>query len=170
MNQTLDEVSAHPFSDDELKRVRSQWLNAWNQAYADPAKLAMALSESAAVGDWRLFFWSRDQVENVALTDVQEAITRWFVVDNRTNGLYLPTEQPARAPEAERVDIQSLLGDYTGKELSAATESFDPTPEQINDSTLVEKVDLGSGNTIKEIGRAHVLTPVTWPSRMPSSA
>src|SRR5437870_13722723 len=31
-------------------------------------------------------------------------------------------------------------------------------------------VPLGVGASFLEIGRAHVLTPVTWPSRMPSSA
>ena len=149
MNNTLDEIRHHPFTEEELKRVRSQWLNAWNQAYADPAQLAMALSESAAVGDWRLFFWSRDQVENIEQKQVQEAITRWFVPDNRTNGLYIPTEHPQRAPHAEPVNAQELLADYQGKERQATTDGFDPTPEQINAATLVDNLTLDEHNHIK---------------------
>src|SRR5690625_2397306 len=149
MNETQDEIRNHPFTEDEHKRVHSQWLKAWNQAYADPSQLAMALSESAAVGDWRLFFWSRDQVENAEKKQVQEAITRWFVPDNRTNGLYVPTEQPQRAPQAEPVDAQEMLANYEGKGQVAATDGFDPTPEQINASTIVEALDLGDGNEIK---------------------
>lgn len=143
MNDTLDEVSEQPFTEEELKRVKNQWLNAWNQAYADPAQLAMALSESVAVGDWRLFFWSRDQVQNIELEQVQDTITRWFAPDNRTNGMYLPTEDPQRAPAAEPVDIDSLLADYAGREQAAASLSFDPTPEAINEATLVEEISLG---------------------------
>lgn len=149
MNETLDDIQNQPFTDEELKRVRSQWLNAWNQAYAEPSQLAMALSESAAVGDWRLFFWSRDQVENIQQEQVQEAVTRWFVPDNRTNGLYIPTERPQRAPKAEPIDAEEMLADYQGKEQIAATDSFDPTPEEINAATLVEDLDLGNGNHIK---------------------
>lgn len=149
MNETLDEIRNHPFTEDELKRVRSQWLNAWNQAYADPSQLAMALSESAAVGDWRLFFWSRDQVENVQQEQVQEAVNRWFVPDNRTNGKYVPTEQPQRAPRAEPIDAEEMLADYQGKEQGAATDGFDPTPEAINAATQVKDLDLGNGNHVK---------------------
>lgn len=149
LNQTLDDVAQHPFTEAELNRVRNQWINAWNQAYADPAQLAMALSESAAVGDWRLFFWSRDQVEATTLKEVQQAITRWFVADNRTNGLYVPTDAPKRAPQAEIIDTDELLAEYTGRESSAMTDSFDPTPEQINAATLVEELPLGDDQVLK---------------------
>src|SRR5690625_2293849 len=149
MNETLDEIRNHPFTEDELKRVRSQWLNAWNQAYADPSQLAMALSESAAVGDWRLFFWSRDQVENIKLAQVQEAITQWFVPDNRTNGLYIPTEEPTRAPETTAINIQATLANYQGRESTLGVESFNPTPAAINENTLVKDLALENGSHIK---------------------
>lgn len=149
LNQTLDDVAEHPFTEAELNRVRNQWINAWNQAYADPAQLAMALSESAAVGDWRLFFWSRDQVENTTLAEVQKAITRWFVPDNRTNGLYLPTDSPQRAPDAQSIDTDELLAGYTGRASSSAVDSFDPTPQQINEATLVEELTLRDDQVIQ---------------------
>src|SRR5690625_4884044 len=96
-----------------------------------------------------LVFWSRNQVEHVEQEQVQEAVNRWVVPDNRTNGKYVPTEQPQRAPRAEPIDAEEMLADYQGKEQGAATDGFDPTPEAINAATQVKDLDLGNGNHVK---------------------
>ena len=127
LNHTIEKQN-NQITQTDVDRVRNQWLNGWSQTFADSADLASALSESAASGDWRLFFWQRDQVENVDLTQIQEALKTWLVADNRTNGLYIPTEKTQRAPKATAPDIATLLSDYKGKELGAQAESFEPTP------------------------------------------
>ena len=58
----------------------------------------MSLSEAIALGDWRLFFLGRDQVRDVKLADVQRVAEAYLRPSNRTLGIYLPTEQPQRAP------------------------------------------------------------------------
>lgn len=141
LNDTVEQHT-NAIKQEDLDRVRHQWLNAWAQIYADPSQLASSLSESAASGDWRLFFWQRDQVETTQLTQVQKALQDWLVADNRTDGLYIPTENPKRAPRAVTPNVTALLANYQGKAVEGIAESFDPTPENIDKRTLREMVEL----------------------------
>ena len=142
LNQALETLADHPFTEEEVNRIRSKWLNSWSRAYADPSQLAAALSESVSSGDWRLFFLARDQVEAITVQEVQEATTRWLVADNRTNGLYIPTETPLRAPAYEPTDLSARLEGYEGKASAIAAESFTPTPENIDEHTQRESLEL----------------------------
>ncbi len=141
LNDTLEQHSGQ-VTEEDLERIRNQWLNSWAQAYAAPASLASALSESAASGDWRLFFWQRDQVEQAQLETVKAELKKWLVADNRTNGLYIPTDSPARAPGTTTPDVEALLEGYTGKDNASLAEHFDPTPQHINETTLREPIQL----------------------------
>ena len=141
LNQLVEKNNSQ-FTQTDVDRVRNQWLNGWSQTYADPASLASALSESVATGDWRLFFWHRDQVESVELEQIQTALKTWLVADNRTNGLYIPTTTTARAPKATTPDVTALLANYTGKELNAEVDSFEPTPANLDQHTQREMLEL----------------------------
>src|SRR5699024_8477632 len=90
LNKTLDSIADHPFDAADLERQRNQWLTQWSRIYADPSQLASLLSDAVAEGDWRLFFWQRDQVEQIELDTVQKALENWFVPSNRTTGIYRP--------------------------------------------------------------------------------
>src|SRR5690606_28719651 len=86
MQETLATTSQQPFTEEELGRIRNQWLTDWSEIYADSADLAAALSGTAADGDWRLFFLQRDQVEHIKLEEVQRVTSAYLVPDNRTSG------------------------------------------------------------------------------------
>ena len=156
LNQSIESQYA-TIQTEDLNRIRSQWLNAWAQSYADPARLAAALSESAAAGDWRLFFWERDQVEQIELETVKTALSTWLVADNRTNGLYIPTDKPTRAPQAQAPDLDVLLANYEGKQTDTLVDLFDPTPEAINQHTLREQLQLD--NSLGTIDLALLAKP-----------
>ena len=68
----------------------------WDEGFADPERVGVALSESIGMGDWRLFFLRRDQVRNVTLADVQRVATTWLRPDNRTVGP-VPADGVARS-------------------------------------------------------------------------
>ncbi|HRK84980.1 MAG TPA: pitrilysin family protein [Alcaligenes faecalis] len=143
MNNTLEGLAKTPLASADLERVRSQWMTAWTRTYANPSSLATALSEAAASGDWRLFFLQRDRVETTKLDQVQQALQTWLVASNRTNGLYIPTDKPVRAPEAAPADVQKLLADYKGKDTGKAVEAFDPSPANIDARTDRQPLSLG---------------------------
>lgn len=143
LNQSV-EKQHNNITQTDVDRIRNQWLSGWSQAYADSGALASALSESEASGDWRLFFWQRDQVEQMQLDQIKAALNTWLVADNRTNGLYIPTDKIARAPKATQPDIAALLDNYQGKETQAQADSFESTPANINQLTQRGTLELAN--------------------------
>lgn len=145
LNETLGSVGSEPFTEQDLQRIRNKWLTDWSKTYANPPSLASALSETAADGDWRLFFLQRDWVEAMQLADVQRVTAAYLTPSNRTNGRYIPTEKPLRAPAAESVDLAALFKDYKGKDTAAAVAAFDTSPANIDAATQRTPLDLPNG-------------------------
>ncbi len=145
LSQTLTQAARAPVTEQDLDRVRNKWLTGWERIYADPVQLASALSEAVADGDWRLFFWQRDQAARVTPDDVQRVLSAWLVTDNSTQGVYLPTPHPVRAPKAAAVDPAAMLEGYRGKGATAAVEAFDATPANIDARTERGTLTLDNG-------------------------
>lgn len=135
MTASLDSVRTEPVTAVELERARTQWLNAWDQGFADPEKVGVALSGAISLGDWRLYFLARDYVKKVSLEDVQKVAKAWLVSDNRTVGSYIPTESPQRAPAGQKVDVAALLKDFKGSATAALAQAFDATPANLDART-----------------------------------
>jgi len=148
LEDTLGSLHAKPFKQDELDRVKRQWLTDWDQTYADPSGLASALSQASAQGDWRLFFLARDRVKHITLAQVQQATEAYLVRSNRTAGLYIPTDKPVRAPAPKPVDLHALLKDYHGQQAPKTVAAFDPSPANIDAKTLRQPLSLPNG-TVK---------------------
>lgn len=145
LEETLETASSEPFTDKDLERIRNKWLTDWSRTYANPPRLAAALSEAVADGDWRLFFLQRDEVEKVTLADVQRVTKEYLTASNRTAGLYIPTEKPVRAPASQPVDLAKLFEGYQGKEGGQIVEAFDTSPANIDATTQREPLSLANG-------------------------
>jgi len=135
MLATLESVASEPFTADELERARVRWLNAWDQQFTNPESVGLALSESIAQGDWRLYFLQRDRVRDLKLEDLQRVATQRLLPDNRTLATYVPTDQPQRAPAPARVDLDRTLAELKPQAAAAAVEAFDATPANIEART-----------------------------------
>jgi len=142
---TLESLRDKPFTAEELERARSQWLTAWQQTYNDPERIGVALSEAIASGDWRLFFLERDRARAAKLEDVQRAATAYLVPANRTEGRYIPTEKPVRAPLGQRPDLTQVFKDYKGDPDFKSAASFDPSPANIDKLTELRTLELPGG-------------------------
>ncbi len=95
-----------------------------------PAQIAVDLSNWASQGDWRLYFLHRDRIEKVTAKDVQDVAARYFRKNNRTVGLFIPTEKPDRSPIPPSPDLDKLLAGYHGRVATAAGEAFDVSPQE----------------------------------------
>jgi zinc protease len=120
---------------EELDRAKAKWLKSWDMGFSDPQRVGVALSESVAQGDWRLFFLTRDRVKAAKLADVQRVAQTVFVSSNRTLGQYVPTASPERAPKPDRVDVAQELKSFKGQEAQARAEAFDASPANIDART-----------------------------------
>ncbi len=145
MNDAIQSIAKTPFTEEELKRARGQWLKSWDRAYADPQKVGTILSETIAMGDWRMFFKARAQIEATTLADVQRVAQAYFLPSNRTEGLYIPTDNPVRAPIVAQPDLKAMLKDFHGDQQATATASFDPSPSNIDARTERKVLNLPNG-------------------------
>ncbi|KNZ32065.1 MAG: zinc protease [Methylibium sp. NZG] len=140
MLATLESVAREPITAEELARAKSKWLKGWERAFSNPETVGISLSESIALGDWRLFFLLRDRVRDVALADVQRVAEQRLLPSNRTLGTYLPTDKPQRAPAPERVDVVQTLKDFRPQPAAGRVEIFEATPANIDARTQRSEV------------------------------
>ena len=131
MLDTLEKLSDSPITIEEVERARNQLLNYREVVASRTDRLAGTLSDWAALGDWRLYFLYRDQVEKVTVTQVQNAAAKYLVRSNRTVGLFIPNEKPESIGIPERVNVAKLVEGYQGREAVSEGEQFDPTPKNI---------------------------------------
>src|SRR6185295_17537266 len=132
---TVEGVKAKPIAAAEVDRVRAKALRQFDETFNDPQKLGVAISESIATGDWRLFFLQRDQWRKLTPGDVQRVALEYLKPANRTIGQFIPDAKPDRAPAPPSVDIVAMVKDYKGDPGVAAGESFDPTPANLEART-----------------------------------
>ncbi|MET0333718.1 MAG: pitrilysin family protein [Rhizobacter sp.] len=138
---TAESVAKEPITEEELKRAQAQWTKAWEQAFTNPETVGVSLSESVAQGDWRLFFLLRDRVRAVKLADVQRVAEQRLLASNRTLGMYVPAESPARAPAPRKVDLAAELKTFQPQAAAAAVQAFDASPANID--RLTQRFELG---------------------------
>lgn len=146
LTSTIESSAKNPFTKEELERVRNQWVTTWEQVFSDAQKISGALSESVAIGDWRMVFVERDRIKNVTLADAQRVADAYLIASNRTEGQYIPTDKPVRAPVAEIPDLAKDLAGYKGEAVAKQTAAFDPTPENIDSRTELKELKLANGS------------------------
>src|SRR5207237_2326232 len=110
---------------EEVNRAKTQILKAREMAATDTAGIGRSLSEWVAQGDWRLYFLHRDWVEKVTPQSVQAAAARYLQRNNRTVGVFVPTEKAERVQVPETPDLASLVANYEGRSAIAEGEVFD---------------------------------------------
>ncbi len=127
----LEGLARNPVTDDEVERARTRLLNDIELTLADSRELTNALSETVAIGDWRLFFLHRDRLQQVSSAEVQAVASRYLKPANRTVGMFLPTKEPDRAEIPPVPDVSAMLKDYRGSGAVSQGEDFNPAPASI---------------------------------------
>lgn len=139
----LEGVAQQPIGADEVERAKARFAVGYERHRLDTHAFAVGLSSSIASGDWRLRFWHRDRIGEVTVEDVQRVARHYFKQDNRTVGMFIPTDKPDRVEIASRRDPSSLLQGYRGKQEVLAVEEFDPSLENIERRTQRSKLPNG---------------------------
>lgn len=136
MIATLEEsLQSTPISDQETERAKQQILKRRELEASESNRIAVSLSDWAAQGDWRLYFLFRDAVEALTAETVQAVAEKYFVRNNRTVGLFIPTDKPQRVTVPESPNLAERLDGYVGREVIAAGEAFDVDPIAIESRT-----------------------------------
>ncbi|PWF47586.1 M16 family metallopeptidase [Massilia glaciei] len=143
MLEHIEGMKKRPVTAEELGRAKASLLNDIDKTINNPQALGTELSESIAMGDWRLFFLNRDRIEAMTLADVQKAAENYFKETNRTFGRFLPMKESDRTVTPATPDVAKLLANYTGQAAVAEGEAFDVSPLNIEKRT--SRVTLPNG-------------------------
>jgi zinc protease len=143
MLATIENIAKEPITEAEVARVRAKNAKYYDDVLANPQALGVAISESVALGDWRMFFLQRDRYRTVTPADVQRVALAYLKRSNLTVGEFLPDPKPDRAPLPPAVDVAALLKDYKGDTAAVAGETFDPSPANLDART--QRFVLGNG-------------------------
>jgi zinc protease len=135
--------SPSTFTEEEVERAKRRILKDRELLMTDSNRIGVVLSEWGAIGDWRLFFLHRDRVAKVTPADVDRVAHKYLLQNNRTAGVFIPTQHPERVAVPPTPLIADLLKDYRGGKGLAAGEAFDPTPANIE--KRVERSQLPGG-------------------------
>jgi zinc protease len=135
MFATFANVAKEPITEAEVARVRAKAAKYFDDVIASPQQFGVAISESIALGDWRLFFIQRDAYRTVSPADVQRVALDYLKRSNVTVGEFIPDAKPDRAPLPAKVDVAALVKDYKGDTATAAGETFDPSPANLDART-----------------------------------
>ena len=130
-----ESVRSEPITADELARAKLKWVTNWEQSFSNPETVGVVLSESVALGDWRLFFLKRDWVQAQTVADLQRVAEQYLVADNRTLATYVPTDKPQRAPAQAQVDVAQTMQAFKPQAAAAKVEAFEATPANIDART-----------------------------------
>ncbi|MDH5588473.1 MAG: insulinase family protein [Gemmatimonadota bacterium] len=135
LGRTVQDVLQTPVTDEEVARAKAALLKQVELSFNNSMGIALQLSEWAAMGDWRLFFLHRDRIEAVTPGDVNRVAALYLKPDNRTVGVFHPTEDPDRAEIPGMPDVDGMVSGYTGGEAVAEGEAFDPSPANVDART-----------------------------------
>ncbi|BDC49230.1 peptidase M16 [Bryobacterales bacterium F-183] len=143
MLKVIEGISKEPPSKEEVERARAKMLKDVDLVMSKSDQIGVALSDYAAMGDWRMLFIDRDRIKNAKVEDVQRVAKLYFKESNRTVGQFIPTENPDRAEIPKTPDVTAILKDYKGAAEMAKGEVFDPSPTNIESRT--KRVTLPNG-------------------------
>jgi zinc protease len=141
--EVIDDLKKYPPTEEEVSRARTRLLKNFELSLKRSDQVGLRLSESIALGDWRLAFLDRDRLEKVTPADVARVATAYLKASNRTIGLFIPEENADRATIPAAPDIAALLKDYKGKPPISQGEDFASTPENIEKRTTRGALDNG---------------------------
>ncbi|HRP07856.1 MAG TPA: pitrilysin family protein, partial [Gemmatimonadales bacterium] len=128
-------IGSAPATEAEVNRARAVRLNQIQRQLTNPNSVGLAMSEWAAMGDWRLLFLHRDRLRSVTVDDVNRVARTYLKESNRTTGVFIPDAAPDRVELPPGPDVLAMLDGYTGDTAMAAGEDFDPTPANLDART-----------------------------------
>jgi zinc protease len=146
-----DEIPVMNITDEDVARARNNRIKFLENTISRTMDLAIALTEAIGAGDWRLWFWYRDQLEKLTVADVKEAARRYYKTSNRTYGVFIPeATTPDRTKVDETPDVAKLLDGYKGKAVAAQKADFENSIENIRKNAVYGKLPNGGKYVLLE--------------------
>ncbi len=148
---SADDIPAMNITEEDLARAKNNRIKFLENTTNRTIDFSIALTEAIGAGDWRLWFWYRDQLEKLTVTDVREAARRYYKTSNRTYGVFIPeATTPDRTKVDETPDVAKLLDGYKGKAVAAQKADFENSVENIRKNAVYGKLSNGAKYVLLE--------------------
>ena len=133
----LDKVSSIKYTEDDLKRAKAKLMKYIDEEKNNTINYTIGLTEIIGAGDYRLGFIYRDNVENLKLSDIQNVAQKYLKNNNRTIGVFRPSENEERVFPTEFRDeqIANLTNNYKGKALEKEPAPFEASIANLKKNT-----------------------------------
>lgn len=142
----MEKASLPSIDDQQVERIKTRALKRIKLSMSSSKELALKLSEAIACGDWRLFFWYRDQLKDVTLVDVKRVAECYIMPSNRTSGIFSPVKEPMRVIIEKAPRAQSIVSEIKEDPSLSPGEAFMANPKAIE--KLVVRKDIGQDKKI----------------------
>jgi zinc protease len=144
IDATIDSLlTSQPVTPAEVERGRAALLRSIELRFTNPSSVGLAISDWAAMGDWRLIFLHRDRIKAVTPGDVMRVARAYLKRSNRTTGTFVPDSAPDRAEIPGPPDVLAMVKDYKGTQTMTAGEDFDPSPANLDQRTTTWTLPTG---------------------------
>lgn len=162
--ELTESVAQEPFTAAELASAKAYFVTQYEQMLADPERVAYNLSESIALGDWRMLFQLRDRIAAAKLEDINRVSAAYWIETNRTLGVFEPQSKPVRAPEQRQASISDAMQGFTPRGAVDQGEAFDLTPANIK--SRLYKENLQSEVSLQSIRKRNASNLVVLQARL----
>jgi zinc protease len=109
----LDKIAREPVMADELSRAKSANRKGTILSKADPSSLAFMLGEAESKADWHWLMEYDDKFDAVTTSDIMDVAAKYFIVDNRTVGRFIPREAAVVEELPEDAELDDEAEDET---------------------------------------------------------
>ena len=133
--KVVEEFFKNPPSKEEMERAKKSFANDAERTMNNHESIGVELSESIAMGDWRLFFQGRDRAMTMTAEQVQAAAGKYYRRDNRVVGYFFPEDAPQRAEIPAPPTVAEAMKDFKPKQTVSTAEAFDPGNANIEKRT-----------------------------------
>ncbi len=127
----VESMAAHPITDTEVAEAKRRFANSFESMLTSPISVGSQMSSLVAAGDWRLFFYIRDQLQAVKTEDVNRVATTYLTRSNRTLARLIPTTKAEQVGIPTAPAAVSVVATYQGGKAMDAGEAFDASPANI---------------------------------------
>lgn len=135
MIKRLENLGEEDITAERVERAKTRILKNIQLSMKKSKSVALMLSEAISQGDYRLLFYTRDQVKMMTADDVLAVAGNYFVESNRTTGLFLPMVESKRAAIPPTPDVEAMLEGYCSSEEIHLGEAFEASAENIDAHT-----------------------------------
>jgi zinc protease len=141
--EVVEGIAAQPITAQEFERAHTRILKNLELGFANAAAVANGAIESAAMGDWRSVFVSRDRLAKVTLDDVNRVAATYLVPSNRTFGHLIPTDKPQRTAQPKPADVAAYMDGFALKAEGESSIEFDYSIPNIQKLAPINKLSQG---------------------------